>query len=157
MADGERSSSIKFDGFLKVPDIPGPSEREGHEEEIEIHGVNFKMQAPHDPNNLSLRGRVEFGAIVFTKYYDMSSPYLKKALFDNTEFDEVSFFAARRVKGEFVNYLEVVLTKASIMSYKMRPGEEEPDKIEEDIGFAYHAIKFIYDKDHEIEMSVRVG
>ena len=27
----------------------------------------------------------------------------------------------------------------------------------DEVGFAYHAIKFVYDKDHEIEMSVRVG
>ena len=64
--------------------FPAPSERDGHEEEIEIHGVNFNMEAPHDPNSLSRRGRVALDMIVFTKYYDMASPYLKKALFDNT-------------------------------------------------------------------------
>jgi hypothetical protein len=28
----------KIDGFLKVADIKGPSVRDGHEDEIEIHG-----------------------------------------------------------------------------------------------------------------------
>jgi type VI secretion system secreted protein Hcp len=95
--------------------------------------------------------------IVFTKYYDMSSPYLKKALFDNTPMDEVVFSARRTIEGETADYLVVTLTKASVMQYELHQSEEEPDLIEEEVGFAYHAIKFAYDKDHEIEMSVRTG
>ena len=157
MAEGGQSSSVKIDGFLKVPDIPGPSERDGHEEEIEIHGVKFNMQAPHDPNSMSRRGRVALDMIVFTKYYDMASPYLKKALFDNTPMDEVVFSARRTIEGETSDYLVVTLTDASVMSYQMHQARDEPDLIEEEVGFAYNAIKFAYDKDHEIEMSVKVG
>jgi type VI secretion system secreted protein Hcp len=157
MAEGGRSSSIKIDGFLKVPDIPGPSERDGHEEEIEIHGVKFNMHAPHDPNSMSRRGRVALDMIVFTKYYDMPSPYLKKALFDNTPMDEVVFSARRTIEGETSDYLVVTLTDASVMTYQMCQAPDEADLIEEEVGFAYNAIKFVYDKDHEIEMSVKVG
>ena len=57
---------MKIDGFLKVPDIPGPSVRDGHEEEIEVHGMAFNMVAPHDPNSLSRRGRVALDVIEFT-------------------------------------------------------------------------------------------
>jgi len=153
----EDGSTMKIDGFLKVPDIPGPSERDGHEEEIEIHGVKFTMKAPHDPNSQSRRGRVALDMIVFTKYYDMASPYLKKALFDNTALDEVVFSARRTIEGETSDYLVVTLTDASVMTYEMYQSENEADLIEEKVGFAYHAIKFAYDKDHEIEMSVRVG
>ena len=154
MAEG---TTIKIDGFLKVPDIPGPSERDGHEEEIEIHGVRFTMEAPHDPNSLSRRGRVSLDMIVFTKYYDMSSPYLKKALFDNTALPEVVFSTRRTIGGETSDYLVVTLTDASIMSYRVHPAADEPDILEEEVGFAYHKIKFVYDKDHEIEMDVQVG
>ena len=157
MPRNDEGTTIKIDGFLKVPDIPGPSERDGHEEEIEIHGVKFHMEAPHDPNSLSRRGRVALDMIVFTKYYDMASPYLKKALFDNTPMDEVVFSARRTIEGETSDYLVVTLTDASVMSYEMQQSEDEPDLIEEEVGFAYHAIKFVYDTDHEIEMSVRVG
>jgi type VI secretion system secreted protein Hcp len=153
----QEGSKIKIDGFLKVPDIPGASERDGHEEEIEIHGVKFQMQAPHDPNSLSRRGKVALDMISFTKYYDIASPYLKKALFDNTPLDEVVFSARRTIEGETSDYLVVTLTNASVMKYEMCQSEDEPDLIEEDVGFAYHAIKFVYDTDHEIEMSVRVG
>ena len=66
--------TMKIDGFLKVPDIKGPSTRDGHDDEIEIHGVDYKMVAPYDPNSLSRRGRVSKGMIKFTKHYDKSSP-----------------------------------------------------------------------------------
>ena len=148
---------MKIDGFLKVPDIPGPSKRDGHEEEIEVYGVDFNMQAPYDPNSLSRRGRVALDMMVFTKHYDMSSPYLKKALFENTPLDEVVFSARRTIGGETSDYLVVTLTDASVMSYRLHPSEEEPDVIEEDVGFAYHKVKFVYDDDHEIEMDVQVG
>jgi type VI secretion system secreted protein Hcp len=148
---------MKIDGFLKVPDIPGSSERDGHVEEIEVYRVDFNMQAPYDPNSLSRRGRVTMDQIVFTKQYGKDSPYLKKALFDNTPLPEVVFSARRTIAGETSDYLVVTLTDASVMSYRVHPASDEPDVLEEEVGFAYHKIKFVYDKDDEIEMDVRVG
>jgi type VI secretion system secreted protein Hcp len=150
---------MKIDGFLKVPDISGPSERDGHEEEIECHGVLYHMEAPHDPNSLSRRGRVALSMITFIKHYDMSSPYLQKALFENTLFDEVKYSCRRTIEGATSDYLVVTLTDASVMSYDMRPSDEEgkEDLIEEHVGFAYKTINFNYDDSHEIEMSVATG
>lgn len=148
---------MKIDGFLKVPDIPGPSKRDGHADEIEVYKVDFNMHAPYDPNSLSRRGKVALDMVVFTKHYDMASPYLKKALFENTPFPEVKFAARRTIEGKTSDYLVVTLTEASIMSYRVHPALDEPDVLEEEVGFAYHKIKFVYDKDHEIEMDVQVG
>lgn len=148
---------MKIDGFLKVPDITGPSIRDGHEEEIEVHGVEFEMQAPFDPNSLSRRGRVSLGMVNFIKHYDKSSPYLKKALFDNTLLDEVKFSARRTIEGETSDYLVITLKDASVTSYVMKPSEDEPDLIEERVGFAYKNITFNYDDKDEVEMDVYVG
>lgn len=150
---------MKIDGFLKVPDIPGPSVRDGHEDEIEVHGVYFTMDAPRDPTSLSRRGRVVFDTIVFDTYYDMSSPHLKKALFQNTLFSEVKFAARRTIEGETSDYLVITLSDASVVSYELGPGTEPGTEslIEEQIGFAYRSIKFNYDDTHEVEMDVHVG
>ena len=147
----------KIDGFLKVPDIPGPSERDGHEEEIEVYGVDFTMVAPHDPNSLSRRGRVALGAVEFTKHYDKSSPYLKQALYENTKLDEVVFTCRRTIEGETSDYLVGTMTDASVISYNMHHSPDEPDVIEDKVGFAYKKIKFVYDDDHETEMNVATG
>ena len=147
----------RIDGFLKVPDIKGASVRDGHDDEIEVFGVDYAMVAPHDPNSLSRRGRVSLGMIEFTKHYDMSSPYLKKALFDNTMMDEVKFSARRTIEGETSDYLVITLKDAAVVKYELAPGTDEPDVIEDKVSFAYKTITFNYDDEHEIEMDVHVG
>lgn len=147
----------KIDGFLKVPDIKGPSVRDGHDEEIEVYGVNYTMTAPHDPNSLSRRGRVAMGMLELTKHYDMSSPYIQKALFDNKLLDEVVFACRRTIEGETSDYLVVTLTDASVVNYDLHVSPDEADVIEDKIAFAYKTIKFAYDTDHEVEMDVHVG
>lgn len=148
---------MKIDGFLKVPDIPGASVRDGHEDEMEVFGAEFEMQAPHDANTMSRRGRVSLSTMKFRKHYDKGSPYLKKACFDNTLMDEVLFSARRTIEGETADYLVVTLTDASVVSYQMGPSMTDPDLIEEEIAFAFKSIKFNYDDSHEIEMDVHVG
>ncbi|QKD05221.1 MULTISPECIES: Hcp family type VI secretion system effector [Mesorhizobium] len=150
-------TTMKIDGFLKVPDIKGPSTRDGHSDEIEVHGVDYKMVAPYDPNSLSRRGRVSMGMIKFTKHYDKSSPYLAKALFENKALNEVVFSARRTIDGESKDYLVVTLTDASIMEYDMSQADDEADLIEEAVSFAYKKIKFVYDGNDEAEMDVYVG
>lgn len=147
---------MKIDGFLKVPDITGPSVRDGHEDEIEIHGVNFKMVAPYDSNSLSRRGRVAMGPIVFTKHVDKASPYLAQALFENKALDEVKFSARRTIDGETSDYFVITLSDASIMEYDFAQAEDQEDLIEEKVSFAYKKIKFAYG-DEESEMDVYVG
>jgi type VI secretion system secreted protein Hcp len=154
MADPTPALKTRIDGFLKVPDIPGPSERDGHEEEIEVYGVSFTMTAPYDPNSLSRRGRVSLGMVIVTKHYDMSSPYLAQALYENKKLDEVVFTCRRTIEGETSDYLVVTLTDASVVTYDMHASAEEPDVIEDVVGFAYKTIKFVYDDDHEAEMNV---
>ena len=157
MADPTPQLRTRIDGFLKVPDIPGPSERDGHEEEIEVYAVDFTMTAPHDPNSMSRRGRVSLGVLTIKKHYDKSSPYLAKALYDNTKLDEVVFTCRRTIEGETADYLVVTMTDASVINYNMHASEEEPDVIEDVVGFAYKTIKFVYDDDHEAEMNVATG
>jgi type VI secretion system secreted protein Hcp len=148
---------MKIDGFLKVPDIPGPSVRDGHEEEIEVHGVEFTMIAPHDPNSLSRRGRVNLGLIEFRKYYDMASPFLKQACFENKLLDEVVFSARRTIESETSDYLVIKLADASVVKYEMKQAEDEPDLIEERVGFAYKSIDFTYDDSYNAVFDVHVG
>jgi type VI secretion system secreted protein Hcp len=87
----------------------------------------------------------------------MSSPYLKQALFENKELDEVVFSARRTIAGETSDYLVVTMTDASVVTYEMHGSEDEPDVIEERVGFAYKTIEFKYDDKHEYKIDVAVG
>jgi type VI secretion system secreted protein Hcp len=95
--------------------------------------------------------------LTIRKHYDKSSPYLAKALYDNTKLDEVVFTCRRTIEGETADYLVVTMTDASVINYNMHASEEEPDVIEDVVGFAYKTIKFVYDDDHEAEMNVATG
>ena len=141
-------------GFLKVPDIPGASAYRGHEDEIEVYGVTFSMEVPLDPNSLARRRRAALSMIMFKKHYDKASPYLKKALFDNTPFDEVVFSAQRTTEGVGSDYLVVTLTRASVAKYEMQPAEDEPELFEEHVGLTFQTIKFNYENAHEVELTV---
>lgn len=90
-----------------------------------------------------------------TKYYDMSSPYLKKALFDNTRLDEVVFSALSTTDGVASDYLVVTLNRASVTKYEMQPAAAEPGMVEERVGFTFQAIKFNYDNAHAVELDLR--
>ncbi len=149
--------NMKLDGLLKIPDIPGASRRSGHEEEIEIHGLEFTMQAPHDSNTLSRRGRVNLSPMSIVKYYDMSSPYIQRALFENKMLGDVVLTARRTIDNEDSDYLVITMTDASVMAYNMLASEESPDLIEERIDFAFTKIEFNYDDQHTIDMDVGVG
>ena len=79
------------------------------------------------------------------------------ALFKNTKLDEVKFSARRTIEGETSDYLVVTLKEASVMNYEMHVSPEEPDVIEDRVGFAYKTIVFAYDGGDEMEMDVSIG
>ena len=146
---------MSIEGFLKVPDIRGASVRHGHEDEIEVHGVTFSMEAPQDPASGARKGRAAVDNIVFTKYYDQSSPHLKKALFDNIRLGQVVFSVLRTTDGEGSDYLVVTLKEAAVTTYTMQPADGQPDLIEERVGFNFQSITFSYDHTHEVEFNLR--
>jgi type VI secretion system secreted protein Hcp len=150
---------MKIDGFLKVPDCPGPTTRGGHDEEIEVHAVRFAMEAPYDPNTFARRGRVAMGLITFVKYCDMATPALAQSLFLNKPFDEVVFTARRTIDGATVDYFVVTLTKATILKFDLHQpeAEAEADLIEEEVSFAYQKIELLYVDGDPQEMDVQVG
>jgi type VI secretion system secreted protein Hcp len=148
---------MQIDGFLKVPDIPGDSRRERHEDEMEVFAIAFEMEAPHDPNTSARRGRVSLSPVRFRKHYDRASPHLKRACFQNRLFPEVVFTARRTVEGETSDYLTITLGNASIVSYRLGPSPLEPALIGEEIAVAYERFAVTYDHNHAIEIDLRTG
>ncbi|SOC56273.1 Hcp family type VI secretion system effector [Ornithinimicrobium cerasi] len=146
---------MTIDGFLKIPDIPGESRREGHEDEIEIHGVTFGLEAHYEAGGSARRGRVSFDMVSVSKYYDRSSPPLKEALVANRRLREVVLSVRRTVEGETSDYLVVTLTDVVVVRYDLAPAPDRADTLAELVGLAYRSISFVYDGQHEVELEVR--
>ncbi len=143
--------------FWRFGDIKGPSERDGHEEQIEIYDVTFKMVAPFDPNSLSRKGRVSLGTVTCTKDVDMSSPYLAKACHENKPLDEVTIYCRRTIDGATSDYFVVTLKEASVVGYSFDASEISPDTLGDAVQFAYKNIELKYDDDHTTDMDVATG
>lgn len=146
---------MKIDGFVKIPDIPGESRREGHEDEIEVHGLTFGMEVPYDRDSPIRRGRVSFDMVVISKDYDRSSPALKGALVAHRHLPEVVLSVRRTTEGESSDYLVVTLADASVVKYDLAPGPDRDNVLVEHIGLAYRGLRFTYDGQHEVELEVR--
>lgn len=158
LIDDLRSLNVtKIDGFLKVPDAPGPSKRDGHEDEIEIYDITFNMVAPFDPNSLSRKGRVSLGTVTCYKDVDMSSPYLAKACHTNKLLDEVVISCRRTIDKETSDYFVITLKEASVVGYGFAASRTSPDTLADTVQFAYKNIELKYDKDHTMDMDVGTG
>jgi len=75
---------MAIDGFLAIPDIQGESLRDGHEGEIEFHGLSFGMATAVSAGETMSRrrGRATLDSVTVVKHYDRASPSLKKMVFD---------------------------------------------------------------------------
>lgn len=145
---------MAIDGFLVYPDIPGESQRRGHEDEIEIHDLTFAMASPQSSGGTVRRGRVLLRPIAVRKHYDRSSPYLKRALHQNAAAQEVTITLVRTVDGSTDDYLVVVLVDASVLGYDMSSTED--GFLEETLTLGYRSIRFTYDGNHEVELETQV-
>ncbi|TDE92524.1 type VI secretion system tube protein Hcp [Occultella glacieicola] len=148
---------MAIQGYLRIQDIRGESARDGHEDEIELHGIEFGMAAPIDGGaGGARRGRVTLEPIRVVKRYDRSSAALKQALFRNQVFPEALIAVRRTVDGETSDYLVITMTGANIIEYHLRPGGE-PDVLEETLAFSYAEATFVYDGSYEVALESRRG
>lgn len=102
-------ATMQIDGFLKVPDIPGPSIRDGHEDEIQFVGWRWGAHN-HAGDNALARDFVLF------KHFDMSSPLLFQACASGKVFPEMTISFRRTIEGETSDYLVITLTEATVVS-----------------------------------------
>lgn len=152
---------MAIDGFLKIDDVPGESQRDGHEDEIEIHEVEFGMAAAATTGRRGMpgaaAGRVELEPFRVAKHYDRASPLLKQALARTQRFSEAVISVRRTVEGETSDYLVVTLSEASVVGYDLHPAFEQ-DLLEEDVFLDYATATFRYlPEDLEVVLEKRLN
>ena len=148
---------MAIDGFLAIPDIQGESLRDGHEGEIEFHGLSFGMATAVSAGETMSRrrGRATLDSVTVVKHYDRASPSLKKMVFDARLAPQATLSLRRTVDGETSDYLVIVLKEASVTSYDLESTEE--GLLEEVLTLDYRSIRFTYDGQHEVELDVATG
>jgi len=156
-------------GYLKISDIPGESQRSEHEDEIDIHDIQWLIEqaAVAQVGRGRSQARADVGSLTFRKFYDASSPYLSLACMRAKSFDEI-VVCVRKDSGEaHLDYLTITMTNVIVSKYQIiGTGEGDGQMIEEECAFACESIKILYivqeddhsaGSEHEIDYNIAAG
>jgi type VI secretion system secreted protein Hcp len=161
---------MAFQGYLKIADINGESHRADHEDEIDIHGLQWSIQQDSSTNTGRGRrqSRAKVDQLVLTKHTDAASPYLALATMQGKRFDEIQL-SVRKDSGEaHLDYLVITMTNCLISGFDMNAGPPDTTDslITEKIAITFEKIKMIYTvqaddhsagDEHEIEFDIAAG
>lgn len=157
--------------YMKIPDIAGESQRVDHEEEIDVHDIEWVIEQASvaQVGRGRSQSRAQVDALKFRKYYDASSPYLALACMQAKSFDEI-ILMVRKDSGEaHLDYLTITMTNCIISQYHVLgqgSAEGTNQMIEEQAALAFEQvnIKYIVQADdhsagdeHEVEFDIAAG
>ncbi|MEM9496441.1 MAG: type VI secretion system tube protein Hcp [Pseudomonadota bacterium] len=154
--------------YMLVPDVPGESVRADHEDEIDVHSIDWNVSqgAAAQVGRGRSMSRAQVGPFNIMKFYDASSPYLALACMQAKSFEEI-VISVRKDSGEaHLDYLTITLKHVVISSYDMLPTSENSLVIEERVGLTAEecVIKYTVQADdhsagdeHEIEYDISAG
>ncbi len=157
-------------GYLKTDDIGGESKRSGHEDEIDVHGVHWKIAQSSSSARGSGRtqSRAQVSELICYKELDASSAYLALACMQGKSIPEM-VLALRKDSGEaHLDYLTITMTNCVISGYEMiNDGtDDEKQVVSEMVSLSFESVKFVYTvqaddhssgDEHEIEFDIVAG
>lgn len=160
-------------GYLKIDDIQGESQRADHEEEIDFYGLHWevKQQSSSSVGHGRSRGRADVSGITLWKALDAASPYLALAAMQGKSIPE-AVASVRKDSGDaHLDYLKITMTNCMISAVEFLNHDEEPDDvndqiIHEKITITCEKINVIYTvqaddhsagDEHEIEYDIGAG
>jgi type VI secretion system secreted protein Hcp len=159
---------MSLTGYLLVPDVAGESQRAEHEDEIDVHSIEWGITqgAAAQMGRGRSKARAEVKTLKLNKFYDASSPYLALACMQGKSFDEV-VLSVRKDSGEaHLDYLIITMTNVIVSDYFILPTGPDELQIEEMVGLAFEnvTVKYTVQADdhsagdeHEIEYDIAAG
>ncbi len=154
-------------GFLKIPDIPGESVRADHEDEIDIHSIDWgvsRQQSAATGSGRS-RSRADVRSVSLGKFYDASSPYLALACMQGKSFDEIVISLRKDSGDAHLDYLRITLSNVVISGYDVNT-PPEGSQLADTVRLSFEKINILYivqaddhsaGDEHEIEFDVFAG
>lgn len=132
-----------IDAFLKFDGIDGESNREGHENEIDVQGWSWIADntVSRSAGGGSGVGQASAGDFSFTHFYDKASPTLAKALSMGRPIATVTMTARKAGDGQ-QDFLKVTFKAVNIT--RINPTGSAGGDIVEAVSFFYEDIEFEY-------------
>ncbi|MDE1766331.1 MAG: type VI secretion system tube protein Hcp [Thaumarchaeota archaeon] len=124
--------------FLKIDSIPGDSTVSGHENQIEISGLQFGEENNPVVSAATVEsGKTTFDDMQITKFMDRSSTSLVNDLVTGKSIPTVELFLTKTVNGHEFTYNHITLNNVMISRYVVSSGGNTPSEI---ISFQYGKI-----------------
>ncbi len=160
---------MTIQGFLKIDDIAGESQRAEHEEEIDVHGLRWGAELPTQSSRTRgrTRARAQVDQLEVRKFYDASSPYLLLGCMQGRAYPEMTL-AVRKDSGDaHLDYLVITMTNVVVVDVEMTDRDiPDNDLIEERIALSFEKVNVKYTvqaddhsagDEHEIEYDIAAG
>ncbi|MEP5761888.1 MAG: type VI secretion system tube protein Hcp [Litoreibacter sp.] len=155
-------------GTLLLPDIAGESVRADHEDEIDVHSIDWGISqgAKSQTGKGRSQGRAEVGALSVFKLTDASSAYLALACMQGKSLEECVLTVRKDSGDAHLDYLIITMTNVTISSYSMLPTAQDSLVIEERVSLTFEKVKYLYTvqaddhsagDEHEIEYDIAAG
>ena len=150
-------------GYLKIDDIKGESQRTDHEEEIIIASFSFGASRSTFRNSGGQRepGLPDLQAVSISKDYDASSPYLALACLNGKNLGEVVLTLRKDQGDAHSDFLTVTMSNTMVESYSTSGAVGANPMDTFSLSFDKIKVKYLQDTDdltagneHEVEYDV---
>lgn len=114
---------VPGDYFLKLTGIPGDSERDGHEDDIEL--LTFAWGAAQDASTKEDKPALAIEAFLFAARWGMHSPPLYEHLVTARRIQSAVMEARRTIEGETRDYVRIAMSDCLVSSYHVLPNASD--------------------------------
>ena len=157
-------------GYLNIDGIDGESKRAEHEDEIDVHGVHWKVERATSSARGSgrTRSRAQVDSLTCYKTTDASSPYLALACLQGRSFKDVVLTLHKASGGAHLDYLIITMENVVVSGFEMlNDGSDADDQeLTEQVALSFQKVTFKYTvqsddhsagAEHEIGFDIAAG
>lgn len=136
---------MAFNGYLHIPDIKGEARTNGHEDEIDVHGISwgFMRESSTSVGRGRTQSRAKAENLVVQKFTDAASPYLALAGLQGKSFDELVLSVRKEFGAAPLDYLVITMTNCVITAFDMNT-DDNSDQITEHLSLSFEKTMVTY-------------
>jgi len=157
-------------GFLKIDNIDGESRAAGHADEIDVHGLHWRVQKTKPSQRHSGRSssRAQVDSLTCNKQTDASSAYLALACMQGKSYPSAVLTVAKDSSNAPFDYLVITMENVEITRFEMLNDGSDPDDqvVGEEVSLTFEKVTYKYTvqaddhsggTEHEIEYDIKAG
>lgn len=160
---------MAFSGYLNIDGIDGEAQHVGHENEIDVHGVQWSIERASSTRGAGrARSRARVGSLRCVKHADASSPYLALACLQGTSTSSAVLTLTRNSVGQQLDYLIITMENVLVAGFDMAndASDADDDAVTEHISFVFEKVTYKYivqtpdgsaGDAHEIDYDIATG